>query len=87
MGAGKESGSGGAGGLMATRTIKVGHRFYGDGCDSREMVRVPFIRLSGKWLEEIGFAEGDSIEVVASAGEIKLVRKAPPTAQYQKLLL
>ena len=71
---------------MAARTIKVGHRLYGDGIDSRKMVRVPYIRLSGKWLAEMGFAEGDSIEVVASSGEIKLVHKAPPTAQQQKLL-
>lgn len=38
------------------------------------VVVVPFIRLSGKWLERAGFLEGDIIEVAAAVGEIKMVR-------------
>ena len=36
---------------------------------------VPFIRLSGKWLERAGFLEGDMIAVTAANGEIMIVRQ------------
>ena len=34
---------------------------------------VPFIRLSGKWLERAGFLEGDMIVVTAANAEIRIV--------------
>ncbi len=33
---------------------------------------VPFIRLSGKWLEKAGFTTGDMLEIEASEGKIAL---------------
>jgi hypothetical protein len=37
-------------------------------------VMVPFIRLSGKWLERAGFIESDMIAVTAGDGVISLRR-------------
>ena len=34
---------------------------------------VPFVRLSGKWLEQAGFLEDGRVEVIVSKGEIRLV--------------
>lgn len=44
-------------------------------------VIVPFIRLSGKWIERAGFLEGDIIEVTAAHGEIKMIRQGEQNAQ------
>ena len=51
------------------RTIKVGRTYQGR--FSAEC-RVPFIRLSGHWLVEAGFSEGDSVQVSVAPGEIRL---------------
>jgi len=40
---------------------------------------VPFVRLSGKWLRELGFAVGERIEVEASPG--RLVLRAEPASE------
>jgi len=33
---------------------------------------VPFIRLSGKWLKQAGFQEGDIISIKIHKGELKI---------------
>jgi len=48
------------------QTIKVGRTYRGANS------RVPFIRLSGNWLEEAGFSEGDVAQVSVARGEIRL---------------
>ena len=40
---------------------------------------VPFVRLSGRWLRELGFAVGERIEVEASPG--RLVLRAAPAGE------
>jgi hypothetical protein len=40
---------------------------------------VPFVRLSGRWLRELGFAVGERIEVEASPGH--LVLQAAPAGE------
>ena len=41
-----------------------------------EYVR-PWIRLSGRWLADAGFAEGDQIVVRASAGRLIIEKQQP----------
>jgi hypothetical protein len=55
------------------RSITVGRRYYGTSYATGQDVFDPFIRLSGKWLEEAGFAEGKQIAVIVGEGEIRLV--------------
>jgi hypothetical protein len=45
---------------------------------------VPFVRLSGKWLRELGFAEGGRIEVEASPG--RLVLRAAPAGEVAEVI-
>ena len=75
--------------MKGVRTIKVGRRVYRAGQDSAEVVRVPFIRLSGLWLAEMGFVEGDTIEITTMSGEIRMARKPAPgdNSPMQQLLL
>lgn len=56
----------------ALKTIKVGKisQWCARGAPS---VYVPFIRLSGKWLERVGFCAGEYVEIRISDREIKLV--------------
>ncbi len=56
----------------APRTLKVG-RLYPISLGNRSPDPVPFIRLQGKWLAELGFKEGDIADVVIAPGEIRLV--------------
>jgi hypothetical protein len=56
------------------QTIKVG-RTYQRGFSATS--RVPFIRLSGRWLEEAGFLEGDVLEISVALGEIRLKATKP----------
>ena len=55
-----------------TRNIKVG-RILRE-CGGTGLRAVPFIRLSGKWLERAGFLEGDTIMVAAVDGQIRITR-------------
>lgn len=56
----------------APRALKVG-RLYPTSSRDRSPDPVPFIRLAGKWLAELGFKEGDIVDVVVAPGEIRLV--------------
>ena len=59
------------------RLIKVGRTTQVRRSDGRSsVVVVPYIRLSGKWLERAGFLEGDVIEVTSAGGKIKMGRRA-----------
>jgi type I toxin-antitoxin system toxin SymE len=51
------------------QTIKVGRTYQG-GFSANS--RVPFIRLSGRWLAEAGFSEGDVVQISVALGEIRL---------------
>jgi len=56
---------------ICTRTIKVGRiiRVARSGSSSV----VPFIRLSGKWLEQAGFKRDDHLVVCVGRDEIRLI--------------
>ncbi len=43
----------------------------------RGWVEVPFIRLSGKWLQEAGFEPGDRIRVEVEFGGITITKLTP----------
>ena len=45
---------------------------------------VPYIRLSGKWLERAGFFEDDMIAVAAANGEIRIVRENERGATWRE---
>lgn len=59
---------------MASRELRVGQTFQVRGHDQ---VAVPFIRLSGRWLERAGFTSGTRIEVRVKTGKLLLVRRGP----------
>jgi hypothetical protein len=54
------------------QTIRVGRTYHGG---FGRASRVPFIRLAGRWLEELGFTEGTVLDVIVGPGEIRLVRQ------------
>ena len=41
---------------------------------------VPFIRMSGKWLQAAGFEPGDSIEVEVEYGRLVISKLSAPVA-------
>jgi hypothetical protein len=55
---------------MASRELRVGQTFQMRG---RDQVAVPFIRLSGRWLEQAGFTSGARVEVRVKSGKLLLV--------------
>jgi hypothetical protein len=69
------------------RSLTVGRRYYGTSYATGQDVFVPFIRLSGKWLEEAGFAEGNQIAVIVGEGEIRLVCQKPKSPQLRQATL
>lgn len=68
---------------VTARLIKVGRTTQMRSSGGSPVV-VPFIRLSGKWLERAGFLEGDVIEVTAAKGEIRLVRQGQRGGQISE---
>ena len=72
-------------GGVSLRILKVGRTTQVRGCGHGSVV--PFIRLSGKWLERAGFLENDMIAVAAVNGEIRIVRQdekdAPGRVQWE----
>jgi len=60
---------------MVSRELLVGQTFQSRG---RDEVAVPFIRLSGRWLEQAGFTSGTRIEVRVKTGQLLLVRRESP---------
>lgn len=44
-------------------------------------VRVPFLRMNGKWLEKAGFSVGSKVRVEVEEGRLVLTsRETPPAA-------
>jgi hypothetical protein len=39
---------------------------------------VPYLRMSGRWLEEHGFAIGSGVQVVVEHGRVTLISEAEP---------
>jgi len=67
-------------GAQAARKLKVGRSFRRGRFGAT--VAVPFIRLSGKWLEQAGFRAGDNLLVDVQPEGIRLIRQGQesPTA-------
>ena len=42
---------------------------------------VPFLRLRGQWLSELGFGCGEKVRVVASPGRLVITRAADEVAE------
>ncbi len=62
----------------------MGCRHYQSGYPGNRMVAVPFIRLSGRWLEHAGFVQGAKVVITIGDGEIRLVCTRPTPAQPQQ---
>lgn len=58
---------------MDYRYYKVGSRWYEIPDGPQGGVEVPFLRLSGRWLEEAGFHIGQRIEVEVGDGELRII--------------
>jgi len=67
--------------MRPQRRLRVAYKFrpFDFGYGYR---RVPFINLSGKWLQNAGFKEGEAI-VVAVEHECLVIKKAPPADDIQ----
>jgi len=63
--------------MRRTRRVKIG-RIVRVG-RSGKTVLVPFIRLSGKWLEQAGFQAGDYLSISVLLDGIKLHQKHTDT--------
>lgn len=63
------------------RPLTVVYRHTPVDC-GRNYKQVPFINLSGKWLEKAGFNIGDAV-VVAVARECLVIKKAAAQADIQ----
>ncbi|WP_094550218.1 SymE family type I addiction module toxin [Petroclostridium xylanilyticum] len=63
---------------MKRRKLKV---YEAPGCTARN---IPCIRLQGRWLFNLGFKVGDSIDVSEEGGRlvIELLKVAEDTARY-----
>lgn len=57
------------------RLLKMSSRAWRTAAISPE-VRVPYLRLSGRWLEELGFAIGDAVLVSVEQGRVILTNSA-----------
>jgi len=67
-------------GAQGARRVKIGRSFRRGRFGIT--VVVPFIRLSGKWLEQAGFRAGDNLLVDVQPEGIRLIRQEQglPTA-------
>lgn len=63
---------------MKRRKLKV---YEAPGCTARN---IPCIRLQGRWLENLGFKVGDSIDISEEGGRlvIELLKVVEDTAGY-----
>jgi len=58
------------------RKIKVG-RIYRNHTRNAPGTAVPFIRISGKWLEQAGFRMGSVVTITVQSGELTLTVQNP----------
>jgi hypothetical protein len=65
-----------------TRTLTVGETFQRR---TRGETRVPFIRLSGKWLADAGFRVGDSIRVSVVKDRFLVIAARNINVNHQKM--
>lgn len=64
---------------MATeRTVTIATLYRNDRTGT---ARLPFLRLSGRWLEQLGFTRGTRVSIAAEEG--KLVLTVAPDAASQ----
>ncbi|HXA15561.1 MAG TPA: SymE family type I addiction module toxin [Thermoanaerobaculia bacterium] len=60
------------GGRGGKRELVVAAMYRGDGEHRRGRKFVPYIRMSGVWLQQLGFRRGDRIEITAENERIVL---------------
>jgi hypothetical protein len=52
------------------KTIRVQRRFVNRRSMNNQVV--PEIRISGKWIEDVGFRIGDDLQIIYGSGEIRI---------------
>jgi toxic protein SymE len=55
------------------RQLKIGYKFQNRAY--RQLVAIPEIKLSGKWLKESGFYEGQEVKIIVENGKLVIVPK------------
>ena len=60
------------GGGGGKRELVVAEMYRASGSYRRQQTVVPFIRMSGLWLQQLGFDRGDRIEVTAERERLVL---------------
>ncbi|MEO8378332.1 MAG: hypothetical protein ABI779_01590 [Acidobacteriota bacterium] len=65
---------------MPKRRAQIPHR-YTTGHLDRDGVRVPFVRLSGRWLEAFGFKEGAKFAAVGVEGGLLVLTVYEPAPE------
>lgn len=62
------------------RQLKIGYKFQNRA--HNQLVKMPEIKLIGKWLKESGFEEGQEVKVIVSDKKLIIVpvakQKTPP---------
>lgn len=53
------------------RQLKIGYKFQNR--SFRQMVKMPEIKLSGKWLKDSGFSEGQDVKVVVENQKLVII--------------
>jgi hypothetical protein len=56
------------------KTIRVQRRFVNRRSLNNQVV--PEIRISGKWIEDVGFRIGDDLQIIYGSGEIRITAKS-----------
>ena len=56
------------------KTIRVQRRFVNRRSMNNQVV--PEIRISGKWIEDVGFRIGDDLQIIYGSGEIRITAKS-----------
>lgn len=62
----------------AKRLLTIGYQYQERSAKTinRHHIRVPFLRLSGKWFTQAGFLPGDIVEVESKDNSL-IIRKTP----------
>lgn len=60
------------GGRGKARELTVTSLYRAAACEGKQGAAVPYLRISGRWLEDLGFARGSRVVLVGERGKLTL---------------